>query len=243
MEQFEVIVSTMADAAKRAGVRIVTGDTKVVDRGKGDGIFINTSGIGVLKDGISFGPSMIKSGDRIIVSGSIGNHGVAVMAERNGLTFDPPVLSDTAPLNDLVQDMLDICKEIRMMRDPTRGGVATTLKEMASESGLCFSIDERLLPVTGGVRGACELLGLDPLYIANEGILIAVVPPDVCDSMVAAMRSHSIASGSVCIGEVLAPALFRTDPCPAPGTVMLKTAAGGTRVIDMLAGEQLPRIC
>lgn len=243
MDQLEKIVSTMADAAKRAGVRIVTGDTKVVDRGKGDGIFINTSGIGVLREGVSLGSTMIKPGDRIIVSGSIGNHGVSVMAERNGLTFDPPVLSDTAPLNGLVKDMLDVCKDVRIMRDPTRGGVATTLKEIASESGLCFLIDERTLPVTGGVRGACELLGLDPLYIANEGILIAVVPQYASDRLVDAMRRHKIASESVCIGEVFDPAASGLVTAPASGTVLLKTSAGGTRVIDMLAGEQLPRIC
>jgi len=244
MESFERILASMAAAAKRAGVRIVTGDTKVVDRGKGDGIFINTSGIGVVKDRVSLGPDMIRPGDRIIISGSIGRHGISVMAERNGLSFDPPVLSDTAPLNDLVNSMLNVCPDIRMMRDPTRGGVATTLKEMALESGMCMQIDESMLPVTGGVRGACELLGLDPLYVANEGILIAVVPAESADNLLAEMRKHDIGEGAAKIGEVLNPAaLNRPEGVSSAGTVLLRTSIGGSRVMDMLAGEQLPRIC
>ncbi|MCE5312820.1 MAG: hydrogenase expression/formation protein HypE [Nitrospiraceae bacterium] len=244
MDSFERILASMAAAAKRAGVKIVTGDTKVVDKGKGDGIFINTSGIGIVKDGISLGPDKIKPGDQVIVSGAIGRHGISVMAERNGLSFDPPVLSDTAPLNGLVDIMLNVCKDIKMMRDPTRGGVATTLKEMAFESGLCIQIEENMLPVTGGVRGACELLGLDPLYVANEGILLAIVPAESVESLLAAMRDNETGKGAVRIGAVVDPeSINKTSGSSAAGTVLLRTAIGGSRVIDMLAGEQLPRIC
>lgn len=245
------ILSSMAAAAKNANVTIVAGDTKVVDKGKGDGIFINTSGIGIVPDGIELGAKNIKAGDKIIVSGFIGSHGIAVLSERNGLSFEPPVMSDTAPLNGLVEIMLgvanlssgnrgDKCPPsglIRMMRDPTRGGVATTLKEMAGDSGLCITIHENLLPISSGVRGACELLGMDPLYVANEGILIAIAAPDVADLLVQEMRSHPMGRCAAIIGEVVG-----SDP-RTHGTVLLKTSIGGTRIIDMLAGEQLPRIC
>jgi hydrogenase expression/formation protein HypE len=249
LDDLKIILSSMAEAAKKANVRIVAGDTKVVDKGKGDGIFINTSGIGIIPDGIELGAKNIKAGDRVIVSGLIGNHGIAVLSERNGLSFEPPVLSDTAPLNGLVELMLsftggfqkgDKCHPsglIRMMRDPTRGGVATTLKEMAGDSGLCITIHENLLPISSGVRGACELLGMDPLYVANEGILIAIVAPDAADLLVQEMRSHPMGRGAAIIGEVVG-----SDP-RTHGTVLLKTSIGGTRIIDMLAGEQLPRIC
>jgi len=233
MNDLKKILASMADAAKRSGVKIIAGDTKVVNRGKGDGIFINTSGIGILEDGINISPANIKSGDKIIVSGTIGNHGVAVMAERNGLSFNPPVLSDTAPLNQMVQEML-AHGEVHAMRDPTRGGLATTLKEMALESGLCFSIREASIPVPDGVRGASELLGIDPLYIANEGILIAVVRKDTAESLLAILRKNPLGKDANIIGEV----------AESPeGKVLLKTRIGGTRVIDMLSGEQLPRIC
>lgn len=245
-DYLKTILSSMAESAKVAGIKIVTGDTKVVDKGKGDGIFINTSGVGVVPNGIRLGPSNISAGDKVIVSGFIGSHGIAVLAERNGLFFDPPVLSDTAPLNSLVKSMFDFISKsannknqsaIKVMRDPTRGGIATTLRELAMESNLCIVIHEDKIPVSDGVRGACELLGLDPLYIANEGILIAIVSSDIADSLVQQMRLHPMGKDAVVIGEVVNPD-ERTS-----GMVLLKTSIGGTRIIDMLTGEQLPRIC
>lgn len=237
LDSLRRILVSMAGAAVKAGVRIVTGDTKVVDKGKGDGIFINTSGIGAVRCGISLGTRMIRQGDKVIISGTIGNHGVAVMSERNGISFDPPVLSDTAALGGLVEVMLDFEKDIRIMRDPTRGGVATTLKEIASDSGLPVILNEESLPVPGGVRGACDILGLDPLYIANEGILLAIVPPETAEALTGVMRSHEYGVGAAVIGEIGV-----ADP-GRKGMVLLRTAIGGTRIIDMLAGEQLPRIC
>jgi hydrogenase expression/formation protein HypE len=237
LESLKRILISMAEAAKKADVRIVAGDTKVVDKGKGDGIFITSAGIGAIPEGVIMGSEMIRPGDKVIISGTIGNHGVAVMSERNGLSFDPPVLSDTAALNELVALMLNFEKNIRMMRDPTRGGVATTLKEMATESGLPVLIGEEQLPIPDGVKGACELLGLDPLYIANEGILLAIVPAGTADALVAVMRKHPLGAGAAVIGEI-----GPGDP-KKKGMVLLKTAIGGTRIVDMLAGEQLPRIC
>jgi hydrogenase expression/formation protein HypE len=228
------IITSMSVAAARAGVKIVAGDTKVVNKGKADGIFINTSGVGVMPDGREIEAANIRKGDRIIISGGIGNHGVAVMAERNGLTFDPPVLSDTQALNKMVGDMYGVSGKIHFMRDPTRGGVATTLKEIAMESRRCFRIRESALPIPPGVRGACNLLGLDPLFVANEGILIAVVDAESADSILDAMRLHQGGHEAAVIGEVV----------DAPqGRVLLETSIGGTRIVDMLQGEQLPRIC
>ncbi len=228
------IVASMSAAASRAGVKIVAGDTKVVNKGKADGIFINTSGIGVLTDGRDISASKIKKGDRIIISGEIGSHGVAVISERNGLTFEPLITSDTRPLNGLVRAMYDVSTEIHFMRDPTRGGLATTLKEAALESGLCLRVREQALPVPPGVKGACSLLGLDPLFVANEGILIAVVDAHVADGIVNAMRKHEHGQHAAIIGEA--------TETPA-GMVLLETAIGGSRIMDMLQGEQLPRIC
>jgi hydrogenase expression/formation protein HypE len=228
------IISSMAVAARKSGVRIVAGDTKVVNKGKADGIFINTSGIGVMPEGREISGSRIKVGDKIVISGEIGSHGVAVMSERNGLTFDPPIISDTCPLNGLVRTMYEVTREIHFMRDPTRGGLATTLKEIALESGLCARIKEQLLPVPQGVRGACSLLGLDPLYVANEGALVAVVEASVARAVVSAMRNHEFGRHAEIIGEM--------ERTPAGG-VLLETSIGGTRMIDMLRGEQLPRIC
>jgi hydrogenase expression/formation protein HypE len=228
------IVASMSAAASRAGVKIVAGDTKVVNKGKADGIFINTSGIGVLTDGRDISASKIKKGDRIIISGEIGSHGVAVISERNGLTFDPLIVSDTRPLNGLARAMYDVSTEIHFMRDPTRGGLATTLKEAALESGLCLRVREQALPVPPGVKGACSLLGLDPLFVANEGILIAVVDAHAADGIVNAMRKHEHGQHAAIIGEAA--------EAPA-GMVLLETAIGGHRIVDMLQGEQLPRIC
>jgi hydrogenase expression/formation protein HypE len=234
LSDLKKIIVSMAETARKAGVTIVAGDTKVVNKGKADGVFINTSGIGSLEDGISISPANIREGDAVIISGELGNHGVAILAERNGLTFDPPITSDTRPLNSLVRTMFQSTKNIRFMRDPTRGGLATTLKEAALESGLCIRIREQKLPVPPPVKGACSLLGLDPLYVANEGILVAVVDPGVADTVVSAMRGHEHGKNAVVIGTV---------DRSAPGMVLLETAAGGSRIIDMLQGEMLPRIC
>jgi hydrogenase expression/formation protein HypE len=234
LSELKAIISSMAAAAKRAKVTIVAGDTKVVNKGKADGIFINTSGIGVLPDNREISASRIKVGDTIIISGEIGSHGVAVMSKRSGLTFEPPIISDTRALNGLIRTMYEVSPEIHFMRDPTRGGLATTLKEAALEAGLCVRVKEQLLPIQQGVRGACSLLGLDPLYVANEGIIIAIVDGSVADALVSAMRGHEFGRHAVLIGEV----------AEAPsGAVLLETEIGGTRIIDMLQGEQLPRIC
>jgi hydrogenase expression/formation protein HypE len=234
LDDLKKVLSSMADAAEKSDVKIVAGDTKVVNKGKGDGIFINTSGIGIIKNRIDISPSRVKIGDKVILSGPIGNHGISIMGERNGLTFEPPVLSDTAPLNSLVRDMLKITKKVHAMRDPTRGGLATTLKEFATDSGYCIVIEEKLIPVPSGVKGACELLGLDPLYVANEGILVAIVSPDVTEKLVKAMKKHPLGKDTRVIGEV------RKAP---EGMVLLKTSIGGTRIVEMLSGDQLPRIC
>lgn len=234
VDHLKRILGSMRAASEEAGVRIVAGDTKVVDRGKADGIFINTAGFGVVGEGLDLSPKKVKPGDRVLLSGSIGNHGVSVMAERNGISFEPPLLSDVGPLNALVRRMADRTKKIRMMRDPTRGGVATTLKEIASESGCCIVIDESAIRVEPGVKGACELLGLDPLYIANEGVLIAIVDPEVAEALAEEMRKTAEGAGTAVIGEVV--------ETPRE-TVLLKTNIGGIRIIDMLSGDQLPRIC
>ena len=228
------VVRSMAESAKAAGIRIVAGDTKVVNRGKADGLFINTSGVGILRSAIDITPKNIRAGDAVLISGEIGNHGVAVLAERNRLTFDPPVLSDTRPLNGLVAAMLAAADGIRFMRDPTRGGLATTLKEASLESGLCIRIRESAIPVPPPVKGACGLLGLDPLFVANEGILVAVVAPEAADQVAEAMQAHPFGRKAAIIGTV--------DASPA-GMVLLETEIGGSRIIDMLQGEQLPRIC
>jgi hydrogenase expression/formation protein HypE len=234
IDDLKKILASMAAAAEKADVKIVAGDTKVVNKGKGDGIFINTAGIGVIKNETDISPSRIRPGDKVIVSGPIGNHGISIIGERNGLTFEPPILSDTAPLNTLVRDMLNATGKIHVMRDPTRGGLATTLKEFATDSGYCIVIEEDSIPVPPGVRGACQLLGLDPLYVANEGILVAISSPDVVDSLMKVMRKNPLGKETKLIGEV------QEEPS---GMVLLKTSIGGTRIIEMLSGDQLPRIC
>lgn len=238
MDMLGKIIASMQRAAEKAEVRIVTGDTKVVDHGKGDGIFINTSGVGMITQSVQLGSRYIKPGDKIIISGSVGNHGIAVMAERNGLTFDPPLLSDTAALNHIVALLLnEMPSSIHMMRDPTRGGIATTLKEIALETGCALVLDEDMIPVPQTVRGACDLLGLDPLYVANEGIFVVFVEAERADDALHTLRAHPLGKGAAMIGEV------QTAEDRSRGMVLLKTSIGGTRIIDMLAGEQLPRIC
>ena len=228
------IVLSMSRAAEEAGVKIVAGDTKVVNKGKGDGVFINTAGIGVLHEGMEISPMRIKKGDKVLINGNIGNHGIAVMSERNGICFDPPVVSDTRPLNGVVRLMREFGEDVHFMRDPTRGGVATTLKEAALESRKSIRIKESSLPIAPQVRGACDLLGLDPLYVANEGSLVAFVDPDAADELVHFMKRHPLGTETRIIGEV--------EDAPE-SMVLLETHIGGTRIIEMLQGEQLPRIC
>jgi hydrogenase expression/formation protein HypE len=230
----ERILDSMRRMSAVAGVKIIAGDTKVVDRGKGDGIFINTAGFGTIEEGVDVSPRNVKPGDLVLISGSIGNHGMSVMAQRNGISFEPQILSDVAPLNGMVEVMLKSTKNIRVMRDPTRGGLATTLKEFAVESGLCIVIEENTIEVKPGVRGACELLGLDPLYVANEGILVAIVDRHDAGPLVAEMRRTERGANAGIIGRV----------AESPEkTVLLKTEIGGMRIVDMLSGDQLPRIC
>jgi hydrogenase expression/formation protein HypE len=234
MDELWRVVLSMETAANAAGVQLVTGDTKVVDRGKGDKIFINTSGIGIIPDGVDISPLRAKAGDKIIISGTIADHGIAIMSVREGLEFETQIESDCAPLNSLVETMLDCSHEIHVLRDPTRGGVASVLNEMAESAHVGITITENCIPVSEEVRGACEILGFDPLYVANEGKLLAFVAPTAADRVLAAMRSHPLGTNAVIIGEVVA---------DHPGTVIMKTRIGGSRVVDMLSGEQLPRIC
>ncbi|MDP2689688.1 MAG: hydrogenase expression/formation protein HypE [Deltaproteobacteria bacterium] len=234
MDALERVAVSMAAAAKAAGVMIVTGDTKVVERGKGDKVFINTAGIGIVPDGLELTPALIRPGDVVIASGTIGDHGIAIMTHREGIEMDVPVESDCAPLHNLVGDMLAEGAGIRAMRDPTRGGLATILNEFASASGCGFLIREEDIPVREAVRGACEILGFDPLYLANEGKLIAVVASEDAERTLAVMKRNPLGADAAVIGEaVKAPA----------GKVLLETSIGNKRILDMLSGEQLPRIC
>ncbi len=230
----EQIVASMADTARDAGVQIVAGDTKVVDRGSVDTVFINTAGVGWIPDDVHIAPDRIRSGDAILVSGSVGDHGIAVLCQREGLEFATPLLSDCASLNGLVGAILERHKDVRAMRDPTRGGLATTLIELAQSSRLGFEVDEASVPVGEAVRGACELLGLDPLYVANEGKLVAVVPWETAESVLAVMQGHPLGRNARVIGRVVE---------SHPGKVVLRTPLGVSRVLDMLVGDQLPRIC
>lgn len=234
MDDLWRVVVSMRDAAGKAGVMLVTGDTKVVDRGKGDKIFINTSGVGVVGDGIDVNPKHARVGDKIILSGTIAVHGIAIMSVREGLAFDTPLQSDTVALNSLVQSMLNVSKHIHVLRDPTRGGVASSLNEIASSSNLGIRILEECIPISEEVRGACEILGLDPLYVANEGKLLAFVSPDDAGQVLAAMQNHPCGRDATIIGEVVS---------DHPGAVIMKSRIGGNRVVDMISGEQLPRIC
>ncbi|MGI8434132.1 MAG: hydrogenase expression/formation protein HypE [Nocardioidaceae bacterium] len=228
------VAEALGAAATRAGVRLVTGDTKVVDSGSGDKIFVNTAGIGLIPTGVQIAPHRARPGDAVLISGDIGVHGVAVMSCREGLTFETLVESDTAPLHGLVAAMLATEADVHVLRDPTRGGVAASLNEIARAAQVGVELVERDLPIPQDVADCCGLLGLDPLYVANEGKLIAFVPADRVDEVLSAMRSHEYGKAATVIGTCVP---------DHPGMVVAKTALGGTRVVDLPLGEQLPRIC
>ena len=234
MEDFWRVVQSMREAAATAAVILVTGDTKVVDRGKADKIFINTSGIGVIPDGINIAPTRAQVGDKIIMSGAMAVHGIAIMSVREGLEFESEIASDTAPLNGLVETILAASKDIHVLRDPTRGGITSALTEIAQAAKVGMLLNEDAIPISEDVKGACEILGLDPLYVANEGKLLAIIAAQDVDLVLSAMKSHPLGKQAAIIGAVID---------EHPGMVMMKTRVGGTRVVDMLSGEQLPRIC
>lgn len=235
IENLKRICASMAKTAKEAGVEIVTGDTKVVNRGHGDGVYINTAGVGVLRDGIDLSAVNIKPGDKVLVSGTIGDHGIAIISTREELSFSTTVKSDAAPLNHLIAEVLDACPEgtVRAFRDPTRGGVASTLNEFAEASGCSIRIEEDAVPVHDQVRGACEMLGYDVFQVANEGKMICVVDPSAADAALSAMRGNKYGADAAIIGEAI----------EGDGRVYLRTGFGSERILDMLVGEQLPRIC
>jgi len=234
IETLRRIATSMQTAAKKAGVVIVTGDTKVVHRGAVDKLFINTAGIGIIPPGINLSSSKIQQGDVIIINGELGNHGAAILIARGELALETSIESDCQPLNDLISKILAICPHVHAMRDATRGGLATILNEFAIASGVGIRLEDQRIPVKEEVRGICEILGLDPLYLANEGKVVVVVPGEQADLVLSAMRSHPAGKESVIIGEVT---------LSSPGIVLLKTAFGAERIVDMLVGEQLPRIC
>ncbi len=234
MERLWDIVRSMSAAAAAAGVQIVTGDTKVVERGKGDGIFITTTGIGLIPPGVSMRPDALKPGDRVLLSGRIAEHGIAILSVREGLEFGTTIKSDTAPLHRLAEAILRAAPSVRVMRDPTRGGIASALNELAQSSKVGIVLREDRIPTAAEVHGACELLGLDPLYVANEGKVLAIVPADDASRVLAAMQADPLGLEAVDIGEVTS---------EHPGVVTMQTNIGGMRVVDMLTGEQLPRIC
>lgn len=235
VEDLRRIVASMAAAAAAAGVSIVTGDTKVVQRGKGDGCYINTAGVGLMIDGLNLGVATARPGDVVIVSGPVGDHGITILLERGELDLQADLVSDTAPVHELVHGLLDaVGPDVRAMRDATRGGVATILNEVATAAGVAVVVEEDAVPVRAEVRGACELLGIDPLYVACEGRIVTIVDPGAADAAVAALQAHPLGAGATVVGRVAA------DP---PGLVLLKTGFGGTRIIDLLVGDPLPRIC
>ncbi|TWU22309.1 Hydrogenase expression/formation protein HypE [Novipirellula galeiformis] len=234
IESLRRIVVSMREACVEAGVTLVTGDTKVVDRGKGDEVFITTTGIGVHEVNHHLSIHHARPGDRIIVSGTIGDHGMTIMSTREGIEFETALQSDTAALNGLTRAMLEACPSIRVMRDPTRGGVSSTLNELAAASEVGVALDESAIPLRPEVHSACEMLGLDPMYVANEGKLIVVVPEPDCQSLLQVMKQHPLGRDAAVIGHVVA---------DHPGMVVMRSLIGGQRVVTMLAGEQLPRIC
>jgi hydrogenase expression/formation protein HypE len=234
MDVLRRIVDSLQAAARDAGVEVVTGDTKVVEKGSGDQLFITTTGIGLVAGTLELSANLARPGDKVLLSGSIGEHGITIMAQREGLEFESPVQSDSAALHGLVADMLHASQGIRCMRDPTRGGVSSALNEIAEQSRVGIQLDETTIPIREEVRGACEMLGLDPLYVANEGKLIAIVAPDAAPPVLQAMRTNPLGRNAQIIGTVV------ESPTPL---VTIRTALGTSRMVDMLAGDQLPRIC
>jgi hydrogenase expression/formation protein HypE len=236
MDTLRSVVASMQQAAAKAGVQLVTGDTKVVDKGKGDGIFVNTSGIGLIEEKVKqpIGPASVQEGDVVIVSGDLGRHGVAILSVREGLEFESPILSDTASVWPAVDALLNAGIEVHCLRDLTRGGLATTLNEIASDRNICIKLEESLIPVQETVQSACEILGLDPLYVANEGRFAVFVPAAQAEAALDVMKEVEVSEGSVRVGRV--------EETPSR-TVVLQSRIGGNRVVDMLSGEQLPRIC
>jgi hydrogenase expression/formation protein HypE len=236
LAELEQVVASMATTARNAGVLIVTGDTKVVDRGSADRLFINTAGVGLLPPGIEIAGDRARPGDAVLLSGTIGDHGMTIMTQREGLQFDSPLESDCAPLNSMVADLMAAVPagSVRCLRDPTRGGLATALNELAGQSGVGIELHESAIPIRDEVRAACELLGLDPLYVANEGKLVAIVAPDAADAALDSLRAHTFGRAATVAGQV-------TEA--HAGRVVLRTALGARRVVDMLVGGQLPRIC
>ncbi|HZV34735.1 MAG TPA: hydrogenase expression/formation protein HypE [Verrucomicrobiae bacterium] len=234
MDELRRVAQSMQRASEIAGVSLVTGDTKVVDRGKGDKIFINTAGIGVIAAGVNIHPARAQVGDKIILNGPIAAHGIAIMSVREGLEFESEIRSDTAPLNGIVQAMLGAAPDIHVLRDATRGGITSALNEIAGQARVGIRIEEEKIPIDEQVKGACEMLGLDPLYVANEGKFVAFVPTESADAVLAVMRKHPLGEQAVIIGEVVA---------EHRGSVTMKTRVGGNRIVDTFAGEQLPRIC
>jgi hydrogenase expression/formation protein HypE len=234
LETLRRIVESMHAAAREAGVQIITGDTKVVDRGKGDGIFINTAGLGLVPPGVEISPVRVAPGDAVLVSGDLGRHGIAIMSVREGLTFDGALPSDCAPLNGLVEELLALGADLHCLRDLTRGGLAAALNEIAGHAHVGIHLDEAAIPVAEPVAGACELLGLDPLYVANEGRLVAFVSAESAPRALEIMRRHPVAPQAALIGHVVD---------RHPGTVDLRSPLGGSRIVDLLSGEQMPRIC
>lgn len=237
MADLRRICQSMAECAHEAGVKLVTGDTKVVNRGHGDGIYINTSGVGALAEGVNLGGAQCQPGDAVLVTGTLGDHGITIMSCREGLNFSADIESDAAPLNHLIADVLAAAPNVRCFRDPTRGGIASTLNELATQSGTDITIEEEAVPVRDAVRGACEMLGYDVMQVANEGKMVCVVPAAEAEAALAAMRANKYGADAAIIGEVTA-----CNPERGP-KVFLRTAFGSTRILDMLVGEQLPRIC
>ena len=234
LDELERVLVSVQAAAREAQVQIVTGDTKVVNKGSADKLFVNTAGVGSVPEGIDISGSNAKPGDKVILSGTIGDHGIAVLSQREGLGFATKLESDCAPLNGLVVEMMAASRRIHTMRDPTRGGLATTLNELAAQSKVGIRIEEEIIPVRDEVRGACEMLGIDPLYVANEGKLVALVHPEDAEAILHKMRQHHYGRDAAIIGEV------RSDH---PGRVVMKTTLGASRIVDMLVGDPLPRIC
>jgi hydrogenase expression/formation protein HypE len=228
------VAADMAAAAAAAGVTVATGDTKVVERGKGDGVYVNTAGVGIVPDGVELDAALVREGDRVLVSGTIGDHGMAVMIARGELELEVDLASDTAPVHELAAALLELGPSVRWLRDPTRGGLATALNELAQGAGVAVVLDEPALPLRPEVVGACEILGIDPLYVANEGKLVAIVAPDAAGSALERLRGHRLGSEAAIVGEI------RAEP---QGLVLLETSLGGSRIVDMLVGDPLPRIC